>query len=70
MIFDMKRLDMGVNTSFEGTNYDENRRFKTSGRIPWWTYCIPQGEIQMNTALKGLNNPDPSMTLKSAGSAQ
>ena len=68
MMFDYKRLDMGIETNFEDTNYDENRRFKTNGRVPWWTYCIPQGEIQMNTALKGLNNPDPSMTLKSSGS--
>ncbi len=70
MMFDYKRLDMGVNTSFEGTNYDPNRRFKSEGRVPWWTYCIPQGEVQMNTALKGLNNPDPTLTLKNAGSAE
>ena len=65
MMFDYKRLDMGVNNAFPGTNYDPNRRFVSEGRVPWWTYCIPQGEVQMNTALKGLNNPDPSMTLKS-----
>ena len=64
LMFDMKRLDMGVNSAFPGTNYDEQRRFKTEGRVPWWTYCIPQGEMQLNTALSGKNNPDPSNSLK------
>lgn len=67
LMYDMKRLDMGVNTAFKDTNYDPNRRFVSEGRVPWWTYCIPQSEIQVNTALKGLNNPDPSMTLTNLG---
>jgi hypothetical protein len=64
LMFDMKRLDIGVNSGFAGTNYDEQRRFKTEGRVPWWTYCIPQGEMQLNTALNMKNNPDPSNSLK------
>ena len=67
LMYDMKRLDMGINTAFKDTNYDPNRRFVSEGRVPWWTYCIPQGEIQVNTALKGMNNPDPSMTLTNLG---
>lgn len=67
IMFDMKRLDMGINTAFKDTNYDPNRRFVSEGRVPWWTYCIPLSEIQVNTALKGLNNPDPSMTLTNLG---
>ena len=67
IMFDMKRLDMGIDTNYEGTNYDPNRRFVSEGRVPWWTYCIPQGEIQLNTALKAKNNPDPSLTLTNGG---
>ena len=63
MMFDYKRLNKGIDTKYEGTNYDPNRRFKTDVRVPWWTYCIPQGEIQVNAALNGFNNPDPSLTL-------
>lgn len=70
IMFDMKRLDMGIDTMYEGTNYDPNRRFKSEGRVPWWTYCIPQGEIQLNTALKAKNNPDPSLTLKNGGAIE
>ena len=64
MMYDYKRLNKGINTKYDGTNYDPNRRFQTDVRVPWWTYCIPLGEIQVNAALKGLNNPDPSLTLK------
>lgn len=70
IMFDMKRLDMGIDTLYAGTNYDPNRRFKSVGRVPWWTYCIPQGEIQLNAPLKGMNNPDPSLTLKNNGATE
>ena len=70
IMFDMKRLDIGIDTKYEGTNYDPNRRFKSEGRVPWWTYCIPQGEMQLNTALKAKNNPDPSLTLKNGGAIE
>lgn len=61
VMYDMKRLDMGVDCQYEGTNYDEQRRFSTSHRLPWWTAVIPQSETQINTAIPAnLNNPDPT----------
>ena len=60
-MFDMKRLNIGVNTAYEGTNYDPDRRFIQEGRLPWWTPMIPKGEVDVN---KGINedtqNPDPT----------
>jgi hypothetical protein len=58
-MYDMKRLDMGIDSAYEGTNFDESGRFTTTGRLPWWTYCIPQGETQINLGIK-YNNPNPS----------
>lgn len=59
IMYDMKRLDMGIDSAYEGTNFDESGRFTTTGRLPWWTYCIPQGETQINLGIK-YNNPNPS----------
>lgn len=63
IMYDLKRLDKGVQTGYKGTNYDANRRFNTTGRVPWWTYCIPQGETQLNQAIDK-NNPDPSQSIE------
>ena len=64
LMYDMKRLDMGVNTTLSGAqNYAPDARFRTEGRLPWWTYCIPQGETQINLAIVK-NNPDPSQAHK------
>ena len=63
VMYDMKRLDMGVNcTSEVAVNYDAQRRFKSSGRLPWWSIPIPQSETDINQAIKD-NNPDPSSSL-------
>ena len=64
LMFDMKRLDMGVNTGYEGCNYAANARYNSEGRLPWWTMCIPQAETQVNLALEDMNNPDPTLALK------
>ena len=54
---------MGVNcTSEVAVNYDAQRRFKSSGRLPWWSIPIPQSETDINQAIKN-NNPDPSSSL-------
>ena len=61
VMFDMKRLDMGVHCSYKGTNYDEQRRFNSEGRLPWWTPMIPQSETQVNLGIPAdQNNPDPT----------
>ena len=60
-MYDMKRLDIGVKCGYEGTNYDEQRRFNSEGRLPWWTPMIPQSETQVNLAIPvDKNNPDPT----------
>ncbi len=64
-MFDMKRLDMGYTAYWEGTNYPADARFNLSGRAPWWTYCIPKDETDMNqaAALQG-SNPNPSQAFQ------
>ena len=64
-MFDMKRLDKGYDAAFEGTNYPADARFKIAGRAPWWSYCIPKDETDMNkaAALQG-SNPNPSQAFK------
>ena len=63
MMFDFKRLDRGVNSSYKDNNYDPRSRFHSEGRLPWWNYCIPQSETDMNKGILD-NNPDPSYALE------
>lgn len=65
LMFDMKRLDMGVVTAFEETNYPSGAWFITEGRLPWWTPSLPLGESQVNLALVNLLNPDPTYGVES-----
>jgi hypothetical protein len=60
-MFDMKRLDIGYKAAYEGTNYYDSARFNLDGRAPWWTYCIPKDETDMNkaAAMQGAN-PNPT----------
>ena len=61
VMYDMKRLDMGVHCSYEGTNYDQQRRFNSDHRLSWWTPAIPQSETQVNQGIPASqNNPDPT----------
>lgn len=59
IMYDMKRLGMGINRKYSGTNFDEKSQFNTNGRVPWWNYCIPMAETDMNKGIEE-NNPDPS----------
>ena len=61
-MYDMKRLNMGIDTAYEGNNFPTDARFTIEGRVPWWTYCIPLGETQVNLAIVDLNNPNPSQS--------
>ena len=60
-MFDMKRLDKGYQAAYKGTNYYDSARFNLDGRAPWWTYCIPKDETDMNkaAAMQGAN-PNPT----------
>ena len=64
-MFDMKRLDKGYQAAYVGTNYPTDARFNLKGRAPWWTYCIPKDETDMNkaAALQG-SNPNPSQAFQ------
>ena len=64
LFFDFKRLNMGIDNAYEGTNTPAGLDYQTNGRCPAWNICIPQAETQQNFALEGKNNPDPSGTLK------
>ena len=60
-MYDMKRLDKGYKAAYEGTNYYESARFNLDGRAPWWTYCIPKDETDMNKAAAAQGaNPNPT----------
>jgi hypothetical protein len=60
-MFDMKRLNKGYQAAYKGTNYYDSARFNLDGRAPWWTYCIPKDETDMNkaAAMQGAN-PNPT----------
>ena len=64
LFFDFKRLDMGIDNAYEGSNTPGGADFYSKGRCPIWNICIPIAEVQQNVALEGKNNPDPSDTLK------
>ena len=56
-----KRLKPGVIQNYEGTNFTEDIfKINCQGIKPNWILPIPKGEVDANTALQGLNNPDPS----------
>lgn len=60
VMFDMKRLNMGVDCT-KSVNYDPQARFKSTGRLPWWSPAVPQSETQVNQGIPAdKNNPDPT----------
>lgn len=58
--FDIKRLNYSVDRTKEGSNFYDMAKFKTNGRPAWMNWVIVQSEQNVNGALKGWNNPDPS----------
>ena len=66
LFYDFKRLDMGIENGYEGSNTPAGADFQTTGRCPAWNICITLDETQQNKAIK--NNPDPSYTLKAKSS--
>ena len=64
-MFDMKRLNKGVNRKYEGSNFDERSQFNSPTRLSWWNYCIPMSETDMNKGIKENNpNPDSGVTFE------
>ena len=64
-LFDAKRIGQGRYQSYEGTNAPGDA-FKLNCDVikPNWNMVIPRSEVNNNNALKGLNNPDPTGTVK------
>lgn len=59
--WDYKRLNRSVDRT-TSVNFADTENYKTNGRPAWLNLCIPQTEINNNTAMSGKNNPDPSNT--------
>ena len=60
-----KRLKPGVMQNYEGTNAPSNIfKINCAGIKPNWNLVIPIRELNNNKALQGLNNPDPTQTVK------
>ena len=56
-----KRLKPDVIQHYEGTNFKEDHfKINCKGVKPNWTLMIPKTEVDSNTALQEMNNPDPS----------
>ena len=62
VFFDYKRLDVGINRAFAGSNHPSVFRLgATDGRSPQWNIVGTRAEFQSNTAIDDkTNNPDPS----------
>ena len=62
VFYDYKRLDVGINRAFAGSNHPSVFRLAaTDGRSPQWNVVVTRAEFQSNTAITdATNNPDPS----------
>lgn len=59
-----KRLECGVMQNYEGTNAPADIfKINCKGIKPSWNMVIPISEVQANSALEGMNNPNPTMTV-------
>ncbi len=67
LLFDYKRLDMGITRGYPGSNHAGVFKYNTEGRSPQWNIVVTRAEFQSNTAINDSNNnPDPSGTIKLA----
>ena len=61
LLYDYKRLDMGITRAYPGSNHAGVFKYNTVGRSPQWNIVITRAEFQSNTAINDSNNnPDPS----------
>ncbi|WP_290539766.1 RagB/SusD family nutrient uptake outer membrane protein [Alistipes sp.] len=63
ILYDLKRLNMGMHNGKEGTNAPPGAKLSTEGRAPWWNCVFPLNAVQQNKALLGKNNPNPVQTV-------
>lgn len=67
LLFDYKRLGMGITRGYPGSNHAGVFKYNSDGRSPQWNIVITRAEFQSNTAINDSNNnPDPSGKLKLA----
>lgn len=67
LLYDYKRLDIGITRSYPGSNHAGVFKLNTVGRSPQWNLVITRAEFQSNTAISDVNNnPDPSGKIKLA----
>lgn len=65
ILYDLKRLNMGMRNGDTGSNAPSMARLTTEGRAPWWNCVFPLNAVQQNKALSGKNNPNPVQTVES-----
>ena len=65
VFYDFKRLNMGINNGYDGSNTPAGARWTTDGRAPWWNIVIPIKETSQNKACDAYNNPNPQDTYDS-----
>ena len=59
-----KRIKPDIIQNYEGTNAPADIfKINCKGIKPNWNLVIPQSEVQVNAALEGNNNPDPTATV-------
>lgn len=64
VMYDYKRLNMGITRGYKDTNFPSDARFNTTGRSPQWNIVISRLEYQSNVGVTtDLNNPDPTEVL-------
>ena len=68
LFFDYKRLNVGINRAYAGTNHPAVFRLTdTDGRSPQWNIVVTRAEFQSNKGITdNTNNPDPSGTIPMA----
>ena len=66
LLYDYKRLNMGITRGYEGTNVPSTARFNCEGRSPQWNIVLTRGEFQSNSGIihPDENNPDPTGKLE------
>jgi hypothetical protein len=66
LLYDYKRLNMGITRGYEGTNVPSTARINCEGRSPQWNIVLTRGEFQSNSGIKHPedNNPDPTGKLE------
>ncbi len=57
-LFDAKRLGLGINAAYDGTNANSSSALNVDGVAPWWNLPFPASATEANSAI--VNNPDPS----------